>query len=133
MTVFICVDDNFGLTFNNRRQSRDSVVVEKIREITGENKLFIRPFSEKMINEGVVVSENMLDECKEGDFCFVEDVDIAPYAEKISTLVLFKWNRSYPSDTRLDIDPAKDGFRMLTLTEFKGNAHERITKEVYVK
>ena len=53
--------------------------------------------------------------------------------DRISELVIYNWNRRYPSDTRLDIDPAKDGFRMLTLTEFKGNAHERITKEVYVK
>ncbi|MBR5314808.1 MAG: ribonuclease Z [Clostridia bacterium] len=131
MTVFICVDDNFGLTFNNRRQSRDSVVIEKIREITGENRLFIRPFSEKMINEGVVVSENMLDECKEGDFCFVEDVDIAPYAEKISTLVLFKWNRSYPSDRKLTLDFAN---RQLKETfDFVGSSHEKITYEVWVK
>ncbi len=132
MTVFVCVDDNFGITFNNRRQSRDSAVIDKIKEIRGENKLHIRPFSEKMLTgDDVVTLENMLERCSKGDFCFVEDVDIAPYADKISTLVLFKWNRDYPFDKKLTMDLA--GWIMEETFDFAGTSHEKITCEVWTK
>ena len=131
MIVFICVDDDFGMTFNNRRQSRDSAVIEKIKEFVGENDLHIRPFSAKMLKEGVVVSDNMLDECGQGDYCFVEDVDIAGYADKISTLVLFKWNRDYPSDQKLTM--TFDGWQMKNTFDFVGTSHEKITCEVWEK
>lgn len=131
MTVFVCVDDNFGLTFNNRRQSRDSAVIEKIKEFVGENTLYIRPFSAKMLKESVVISENMLDECSHGDYCFAEDVDLAEYADKISTLVLFKWNRDYPSDMKLTMD--FDGWQMEEAFDFVGTSHEKITCEVWKK
>ena len=30
MKVIVCVDDNNGMMFNNRRQSRDEKVIEKV-------------------------------------------------------------------------------------------------------
>ena len=39
MYVIACVDDRNGLLFNNRRQSRDAKVIEKIQELTKNNKL----------------------------------------------------------------------------------------------
>ena len=38
--IIVCVDKNNGMMFNNRRQSRDSAVVEKMREILTLGSLF---------------------------------------------------------------------------------------------
>lgn len=34
MNVIVCVDDNNGMLFNKRRQSRDKAVIDKIINIT---------------------------------------------------------------------------------------------------
>lgn len=46
MKVIICIDDNQGMSFNNRRQSTDGKVIEDIADITKE--LWISPFSESL-------------------------------------------------------------------------------------
>ena len=36
MKIILCVDDNYGVLFNNRRVSRDGAVISKIKEILGD-------------------------------------------------------------------------------------------------
>ena len=136
MRVIVCIDDRGGMLFNNRRNGRDKALLEDVRHDLEGGVLLISGFSEKLIEPSGIrfkVDEDFLTTAGDTDTCFVEGLALRPHLDRISELVIYNWNRRYPSDTRLDIDPAKDGFRMLTLTEFKGNAHERITKEVYVK
>ena len=83
MKVFVCVDDNGGMLFNNRRQSRDQKVVEKIREIVGKEKLWIKEFSKAMFEESVVIDDALLDQAGQGDYCFIENEHLSPYEEKI--------------------------------------------------
>ena len=49
----------------------------------------------------------------------------------ISRLIIYNWNRRYPFDRQLDISPAKMGFKLVSVTEFEGSSHEKITKEIY--
>lgn len=44
MKIIICLDNNNGLMFNNRRQSRDSKIIENIFEIIGSANLYINDF-----------------------------------------------------------------------------------------
>ncbi len=132
MTLILCLDDRGGMTFNNRRQSRDSIVTADILKTAG-NKLTIAPFSEKLFSDkvGVRVLENPLSECSNGDFCFIEMGSIAENIDKIDEIIIYKWNRLYPSDTRLDIDVTACGFSLISTSEFVGSSHEKITKEIY--
>ena len=41
MIAIVCIDDNGGMMFNNRRQSRDVILLEKIIEITKGSKLWL--------------------------------------------------------------------------------------------
>lgn len=160
MIVIVCVDDEFGMLFNQRRQSRDCVLTEDILKTVGDKRLLIDEFSKmlflcdsadgdgaghtdgsfpdgsKSLDENVckniVVSENLLSDAADGDFCFVEDKEIKPYIQKIEQLIIYKWNRSYPSDFKLDVS-LLEGFHLKSATDFKGNSHEKITKEVYVR
>lgn len=43
MHIILSIDDNNGIMFNNRRQSRDSKVVSDI--ISSHNKVYISSFS----------------------------------------------------------------------------------------
>ena len=133
MTVSLCIDNRFGLTFHNRRLSRDRAVTEDIiRHLSG--KLYLNEMSRAVFSEfgEAVVCEDFLEKAGENDLCFVENRDIAPYKDKITRMILYHWNRDYPSDFRLD--PAVlEGFSLKETTEFKGTSHEKITKEVYEK
>ena len=45
MIAIVCIDDNGGMMFNNRRQSRDKLLTEKIIDISKESKLWICEYS----------------------------------------------------------------------------------------
>lgn len=132
MKIILCVDDDGGMLFNNRRQSKDILLLDKIKEIVGDNKLWISEFSKSLFSDGAYVDSEMLDKALEQDFCFVENLYLAPYIEKIDMIYLFKWNRRYPSDKKIDISIA-DIFHFVRSEDFLGNSHEKITLEVWTK
>ena len=127
MTLYICLDDRSGLKFNNRRQSRDSAVLEDIRRLMTGN-LLIDSFSEKLIREAGI--PYVLPPETAEDF-FVEDIPSDEILGKTSKLVIYRWNRHYPSDVRWEPDLAGMGFILTETTEFAGTSHEKITREVY--
>ena len=71
--------------------------------------------------------------CGSGDCVFVEDRALAPFAERLEQLVVFRWNRVYPGDRYLDLDLAKGPWRKTEEQDFPGKSHERITMEVYTR
>lgn len=134
MTIVICLDDNNGMLFNNRRQSRDSAVIGDLVEYSNGRKIFINEFSKALFSEfqdKVIVSDTFLDDANENDICFVENVDLISFKDKISALVIYKWNRVYPQDFKFNLDLNK--FTLTKATEIIGTSHEKITREIYVK
>ena len=131
MRVIVCVDDNGGMVFNKRRQSRDRVLCERVLEMAEGCKVYMNAYSAKLFPEDdrIVVSENYLEGAGEQDFCFVEKEPLAPYSDRITECVVFKWNRVYPADWHLDID--LDQMTKVQEDEFAGFSHEKITMEVY--
>ena len=129
MTLYICLDDRNGLQFNKRRQSRDSAVLEDIRsQLTGN--LLIDAFSEKLIREAEI--PYVLPPAAADDF-FAEDIPSEEVLESVRKLVIYRWNRHYPSDIRWEPDLDRLGFTLLETGEFPGTSHEKITREVYVR
>lgn len=129
MNVAICIDDDSGMLFNSRRQSRDRVLIEDFIKSAEGNKIFIRSFSEKLFAEqNVIVNDMCLDEARENDFCFIEDESLIPYSSKIKTLIIYKWNRKYPADFVFEMP---EGFVLTETAEFQGSSHEKITKVIY--
>lgn len=127
MTLYICLDDRNGLQFNHRRQSRDAAVLEDIRrQLTGD--LLIEPFSEKLIREAqipyVLPPETAVD-------FFAENVPTEEILEKTRKIVIYRWNRHYPSDITWEPDLTSLGFAFRETMEFPGTSHEKITREVY--
>ena len=128
MTVFVCVDDENGMLFNRRRQSRDRVLIEDVLRTAGGAPLWVSPYSAPLFAEAdpaVHTAEQPPEEA-----CFVEVPPLAPWLARIQTLIVYRWNRLYPADRRLDIDPAQ-GFSLRETSEFAGSSHEKITKEVW--
>ena len=48
MIVIVCIDDEFGMLFNQRRQSRDCILTEDILKTVGDKRLLIDKFSKTL-------------------------------------------------------------------------------------
>ena len=137
MKIIVCVDDNNGMMFNNRRQSRDSILIQDIIANLDGSNLLIAPYSEKLFENSDIdtffISDFILDEAEPDDSCFIENKSLAKHASNINELIIYRWNRNYPANTYLDIDPISLGMELIATTEFVGSSHEKITKELYRK
>ncbi len=136
MHVIVCLDNQNGMLFNHRRQSRDRAVIVDILQHLDGRILKVRKCSEDIFpvdGETIWVSERSPEDVAAEEVCFVEDAPLCPVLDKITTLTIYRWNRDYPGDFYLDIDPVQAGFRLQTSTEFPGYSHDKITKEVYVR
>lgn len=135
MKVYLCVDNTGGMMFNNRRQSRDKEVIKDILNDSTGN-LFIGKYSESLFLENenaYTISDDMLNQAGPDDSCFVENLSLKNFLDKTSELVIYCWNRDYPTDFYLDFNPESEGFKLVSQIEFTGSSHEKITKFVYNK
>lgn len=129
MNVIVCVDNNMGVAFNNRRQSKDRILNEKILlKITG--KLKVESYSESLFPlDRISIVDDVLQETGSGEWCFSEKRSLRGSEGEIEKLMICRWNRDYPSDVHLDID--LNGWQLLSTEEFTGSSHEKITMEVW--
>lgn len=135
MNIIICLDDKNGMLFNNRRQSSDVLLRAKVFELVGDGKLYMNEYSKRQFVEpkdNIVVSNSFLSVAGKDDFCFVENSKFYDCIDKINLLVIFRWNRVYPSDVKFDTK-LLNSFKKGDTIEFKGNSHDKISLEVYTR
>ena len=136
MTLIVCLSDGGGMTFNKRRQSRDAEVIKNIEELVSDEALFISEFSQSLFSESKVSTiavTDPLDAAEADDFVFLEDSGAGEFFSKIKRLVIYKWNRRYPTDMLFDINPEENRMKLSERIEFVGKSHERITREIWVR
>ena len=134
MTLVCCVDDIMGMSFFGRRQSRDSLLYEDLgKEAKGKAIHMLSRSAPLFTNTDakISVSELPWEKAAENEFCFVEFCSPSSFEEKVSEIILYRWNRRYQSDVKFDIDLSR--WKKLSETEFTGSSHEKISKEVYIR
>lgn len=134
MKIILCLDEKRGMLFNHRRQSRDRIVRQDIMDSLRDAGLWMNAYSYKQFTDvdqsRIMVDEEFLDQAGERDYCFVEDRQLLPYETKISELIIYYWNKTYPADLYLDLDLSR--WREAYCLELVGYSHEKITKKIYV-
>ena len=136
MTVIVCTDERGGMLFMKRRVSKDRELTRDVIETVGDGILYISDFSESLFTESdisVMCVSDPLESAGEDDFVFIENTSLAESVDKINRLIIYNWNRKYPFDFSLDINPKEHGFSLVESCEFKGYSHDKITKEIYQK
>ena len=134
MKLVVAVDDRGGMAFNNRRVSRDKLLVGDLAKYIKDSTLYIEPYSEELFageDINVILSSDPLKFAEDEDFVFVERYDITPYLNLACEIIVYKWNRRYPFDLAMKEMPDTCGFKLDSVCEFKGNSHEKITREIY--
>lgn len=135
ITVAITVDDKMGIAFNSRRQSRDKNLIADMCKkhdgdiyVTSRSALLFEGYEDR-----IKIVDAPLTDCPDSGFCFVEMTHLGEHVDTIDQLIVYHWNRHYPSDKKLDIDIIQCGFKMAAKYEFVGNSHDKITKGIYKK
>jgi len=131
MNIIVCVDKSNGMMFNNRRQSQDRVLTEKIMEICNGARLLMSQYSGELFSEytDIAVSDDFVSQANIGDFCFLEGAEMP--LENIENIYIFNWNRDYPADKYFTFDLKTNGFKRVKKEDFAGNSHKKITLEHY--
>lgn len=135
MTVCFCIDDGMGISFNSRRQSKDKELIARLSAQADGKRILIKEYSARLF-EGTGADACVCGgfECAgENDLVFVECEDPTRYMERAERVIIYHWNRSYPSDTVLTATPDKLGFELCGTYDFEGSSHERITEEIWKK
>lgn len=134
ITVAITVDERMGIAFNKKRQSRDSKLIEDLVNCA-DGDIYVTSYSNALFGDyqdKVKVVTDPLSECPDRNVCFIEVTDISAYEDEIEKLIIYRWNRHYPSDKKLDIDLSQSSFALLSSNDFEGSSHEIITRDIYI-
>lgn len=134
MNIIVCLDDEGGMLFNGRRQSKDKVLRVQARLLAQGHPLWMNGYTARQFAEDgyeVAQDEAFLENAPQDVWCFVEDVDIRPFVDQIRKVAVYRWNRLYPSDVKFPLALFEGNWELLSTREFEGSSHERITEEVY--
>ena len=134
MILAACIDDSLGMSFNRRRQSRDSAVYADLAAYAASSPIYMDSRSAHLfegLNANIICRPDYAESAGKGEFCFTEFISPGPYETKIEKLILYRWNRRYPSDVKFDIDLSQ--WQLEFTVDFPGSSHEKITKEVYIR
>lgn len=136
MKLIVCLDDRNGMAFNHRRQSRDRVLCEDIARMVGGESVWMNAYSVPLFEAfslHIEAKDDYLCAAGKNDWCFCERESIASYAERIDMIVVYRWNRRYPGDVFFSLAVSDAPWKRISMEEFSGSSHEKITKEVYVR
>ena len=132
MKIVVCLDNRDGMLFNRRRQSKDSALCERV--FKNIDKLWMNSYSASQFSQTpdrILVDENFLDKAGEQDWCFLENTDISAYAQRVSGVILYRWNREYPRDMTFPRELFSDKWTLIHREDFPGHSHPLITEEIY--
>ena len=133
MYYIFCVDERGGRMFMKRRQSQDRALRERVLALAAGHTLWMSNYSARQFTEGggFTVDDNYTEKAGAGDYCFVEDKEFD--LSNCEGIILYNWNRHYPSDVKWTVDLEAEGFVQTAQTEFVGHSHEKITETIYQK
>ncbi|MFI3260154.1 MAG: hypothetical protein R3Y13_00345 [bacterium] len=125
MKYFVTVSNNLGLSFFNKRQSSDIKVLEDMIKEAENSKILVNKsaldiFTKNNLEQHITTSES--------SYVFYECDELSSIKD-INILIVYYWNRDYPSDKFLKLN--LNAYKELEKIEFQGNSHDNITKIVY--
>lgn len=127
MTLILWAGKNGEMMFNRRRCSQDRAVIADILAQFHPSALSVSAYSAPLFEGARVVSQP----ADAGDGAlFLEDLPLQPALELADKLIVYRFDRVYPANVRLQIPK---NFSLTENREFAGYSHEKITREIYEK
>jgi hypothetical protein len=136
MKLIICLDNQNGLMFNRRRQSKDALLRQHILDACGSHRLWMNAYTasqfEQPTDARICVDEQFLERAEMGDFCFAEDIEsVKDRRSQLEALYIYRWNRSYPFDLSFKDSMEELHLHRVSTADLVGSSHEKITEEIW--
>jgi hypothetical protein len=133
MKLIVCLDERNGLSFLGRRQSQDRALRQRMLQRTQGAALWMNAYSAAQFEnaETIKVDERFWEQAGDEDYCFAELAPVESFLRQISCLVVYRWNRHYPSDRSFPMEALEGRLKKRSAEDFVGSSHECITEEVY--
>ena len=129
MTLIFCLDDEYGIAFGGRRQSRDRELNADILKDAVGKKLYMSAYSAKLFDGAdIQIAEAP---SAQQDIYFLELKSPENSIALANRVIVYRWNRHYPSDVRFNAKLSEIGFKLSEKHDIAGFSHEKITKEIY--
>ena len=128
MTIILCLDDKNGLSFNNRRQSRDKILIENV--IKNDN-IYIRDYSKNLFSKYEVNVIDNISELPADAVYFHEITNPEDIIDQFDIIIIYRWNRHYPSNVQFNFK--MDLYKKILEEDFIGSSHDKITKEIWIR
>lgn len=135
MKLFLCLDEQGGMAFNGRRQTRDRGQRRHLLALAGGAQLFVSPYTaagfkglggeDGGLPENLTVREDYLEAAGEEDCVFPETDDPSPALERCRELIIYYWNRLYPAELYFP-EEYKDHFVPVSSEAVRGSSHDGI-------
>ena len=130
MKLIVCLDDRNGMSFLGRRQSQDALLRKDLLAYVAGSTLSMNAYSAAQFEAGSPISTS--EQPAACGYWFVENLPVEPLLP-LEELVIYRWNRHYPSDKKFPLALALEGLQLAHTAHFPGSSHEKITREVYKK
>jgi hypothetical protein len=127
MTLILWAGKNGEMLFNRRRCSQDRAVIADILAQFPLSDICVSAYSAPLFEGARVISQ--LTDAK-GRVLFLEDLPLSPALALAKKLIVYRFDRIYPANVRLQIPPI---FTLTESRELTGYSHDKITREVYEK
>lgn len=128
MTIILCMDDKNGISFNNRRQSRDKILIDHVIK---HDNIYIQEYSKILFLDHPVRIINNTSKLPADAVYFHEITDPADIIDQFDTIIIYRWNRHYQSDIQFDFKT--DLYKKIFEEDFIGSSHDKITKEIWIR
>ncbi len=122
-----------GVSLFGRPVSRDIFVFEDLAALAGERELIARPGAAALFS-GVRARLTLLPDPEKAeipDAFVLFDAAVPADLGRFDRVTLYRWNRDYPADVFFDEKALTAGFTKTETSEFPGNSHPRVTREIY--
>lgn len=124
MNVIACVDPNLGLLFNHRRVSFDPVIINEVNKYA-KTDLMIEAISHDLFPDALIVKNPNEFSLK---YFFLENYDFKQL-ENVEYLIIYNFNRSYPSDYQLNVK--LEEYQLISQERLISDIHPQLERLVY--
>lgn len=132
MFLVFCIDKQFGLSFDGKRQSRDIEVTRRIKTLFEGKKISALPYS-KTVLDNVLEHVNYIQDIDNvsTDVLFIENIHLKNL-DNFDYVYMFVWDKVYPQDNVFNESLLKN-YELIEIQTFTGYSHEEITLKIYKK
>ena len=137
MKVIICVDDRGGVSYHGRRLSQDRLQRIDVIQRFASHGFCMKKETADLYHQIDKRCYQVIPAWKQvlsSDRWWVsEDIEFLQWLDQLEELVIYRWNRLYPSDKKLLLSLPVADWRCILHDSFVGSSHAKIDVEHYVK